>query len=410
MPPKLNVLIVGAGIAGPALAFWLSRCGHLVTVIERSGTLRDSGAQIDLRAQGISVIRSMGLMQTLREHLVDEAGVAHVDAQGRVIATIMANRTGRGAQSVTSEYEIMRGDLVRILYDATKDLDGVSYKFGRTIERFEQDGDGVTVWYSDRNTEKFDVLVGGDGQGSRVRKAILEGSGQPDPLHSLGVSMAYWNIPRTKHDSNIRQVYVVPNRWIFCRSHSPDETQAYFFLRNNAAETKAIPKASLDEQKEFWINNFHGAGWQTSRFIEGMKTAENFYCQEAVQIKSDTWSKGRVVLLGDAAHCPSPLSGMGTTSALVGAYVLAGEICRRSDDLDLAFANYDRTMRPFANEVQKLKPFQIQLMFPSTYLGISILHAIVRLLCWLCVPDLVNRFSKEDKGGWKLPDYPELGA
>lgn len=407
MPP-LRVLIVGAGIAGPTLAFWLSRCGHQITIIERTQTLRASGAQIDLRAQGIPVVKLMGLMPAIREQLVDEAGVAHVDSHGRPFAKVMANTSGRGAQSVTSEYEIMRGDLVRILYDATKDLDGVTYLFGRSVQRFQQDGDGVVVWYDNGETEKFDMLIGADGQGSRIRQAILETSNEPDPVHSLGVSMAYWNIPRTKTDSNVRQVYLVPNRWIFCRSHSPTETQAYFFFRNDAPETKAIPKAPLDEQKEFWINNFRGAGWQTERFIEGLEVADNFYCQEAVQIKTKTWSKGRVVLLGDAAHCPSPLTGMGTTSAFVGAYVLAGEICRHNDNLDLAFANYDRTLRPFVDEIQKMKPFQIQLMFPRSHLGVFIRRVIGRLLCWLRVPDLVNRFSSEEKGGWKLPEYPEL--
>ncbi|KAK9420117.1 putative Oxidoreductase [Seiridium unicorne] len=406
--PTLRILVVGAGVAGPAIAYWLSRCGHQITVIERSSELRALGAQIDLRAQGIPVVKSMGLMPAIRERLVDEVGVAHVDTHGKPIATIMANASGKGGQSATSEYEIMRGDLVRILYNATKDLDGVSYIFGKSVQRFQQDGNGVTVWYEDGEIGHFEVLIGADGQGSRIRKAILQTSNESDPVRSLGVALAYWNIPRSATDSNIRQVYVTPNRWIFRRSHSPTETQAYFFFRDDTPETKAIPKASTEKQKEFWISNFQGAGWQTERFIEGMKTTDNFYCQEAIQIKTKTWSKGRVVLLGDAAHCPSPLTGMGTTSALVGAYVLAGEICRHDNNLDLAFANYDRTLRPFVDEIQKLKPFQIQFMFPRTQFGIFILYLMVRLMCWLRVPDLINRFSNEDKGGWRVPDYSEL--
>ncbi|KAH6655352.1 oxidoreductase [Truncatella angustata] len=407
MPP-LRILIIGAGVAGPSLAFWLARCGHRITITERSPNLRASGAQIDLRAQGITVARMMGLMPYIQRHLVDEAGVAYLDSRGRVIGTIMANRSGRGAQSLTSEYEIMRGDLVNVLYDATKNLDGIDYEFGKTVERFVQEGDGVKVWYDDKTTEKFDVLVGADGQGSRTRKSMQKNSNNEDSVRRLGVYLAYWNISRTKTDSNIRQMYIAPSRWIFCRSHSETDTQAYFFFRDDSDEAKSMTRAPEEEQKQFWTKNFQGLGWQTERFIDGMKTTSDFYCQEAAQIKTNTWSQGRVVLLGDAAHCASPLTGMGTTGAFVGAYVLAGEITRHSQNLDLAFANYDRILRPFVDEIQKLKPLQINIGFPTTQLGVSLLHAFVRLICWLRLPYIIARLFSEVKGGWELPVYAEL--
>ena len=134
-----------------------------------------------------------------------------------------------------------------------------------------------------------------------------------------------------------------------------------------------------------------------------MKTTENFYCQKVVQVRTNIWSKGRVVLLADAAHCPSPMSGMGTTSAFVGAYVLAGEINRNSEDLTQAFANYDETLRPFVNEVQKINPYLLRLGFPKTKFGIAVLHFLFGLLCFLRIPELVSRFSKEEKSGWPLP-------
>ena len=116
---RLKILICGGGCAGPALAFWLARSGHHVTICERFEALRAAGAQIDLRAKSIDVVKRMGLLDIIREKLVDEAGVSLVDSDGIVKATIMANRSGKGAQGPTSEYEIMRGDLVRVLYDAT---------------------------------------------------------------------------------------------------------------------------------------------------------------------------------------------------------------------------------------------------------------------------------------------------
>lgn len=405
---RLKILICGGGCAGPALAYWLARTGHRVVVVERFPAVRATGAQIDLRAQGIEVVKCMGLLDVVRSKRVDEEGVSFVDSQGNVKATVMANKSGKGAQTITSEYEIMRGDLVRILHDATKD--DVEYIFGKTVDSFEQDEKEVVAHFSDGSSDTFDLLVGADGQGSRIRKAILP-SDSPDPYRRLGVHLAYWFIPRTETDDNISKAYHSPGgRVIMHRSHNPTESQVYFMLRDDSKELCDIPRASVEQQKEFWAQRFRDAGWQTEtdRFLEGMKTTDNFYCQEAVQVCTETWHKGRVVLLGDAAHCPSPFTGMGTTSSLVGAYVLAGEINRNTENLAQAFANYDETLRPFVNEIQRFYPFALGLAMPKTQWGISVIHFVVGLLCFLRIPDLAARFSKEERGGWKLPDYPEL--
>jgi 2-polyprenyl-6-methoxyphenol hydroxylase-like FAD-dependent oxidoreductase len=402
----LKVLICGGGCAGPALAYWLARSGHHITIVERFPALRATGAQIDLRAQGIEVIRRMGLLDTIRSKVVDEEGISFVDSQNRTKATILANKSGKGAQSFTSEYEIMRGDLVRILYDATKD--NVEYIFGITVERFEQYEDRVKVHFSDGRTDTFDLLVGADGQGSRIRKAILPPD-SPEPYRRLGVYMAYWFVPRTEVDSNIAMAYhTVGSRAIMSRSHNAMETQAYFSLKDDSEEMRSIPRAPIEQQKEFWAQKFTGAGWQADRFIEGMKTSENFYCQEIVQVRTDTWYKNRVVLLGDAGYCPSPLTGMGTTASFVGAYVLAGEINQNPQNLPKAFSNYQKTLRPFVDEIQTLNPSVLRLRFPQTQLGVYILHFIVGLICFLRLPELAVRFSNENRGGWELPNYPEL--
>ncbi|KAL8992630.1 MAG: hypothetical protein Q9169_006951 [Polycauliona sp. 2 TL-2023] len=406
--PALKILISGGGPAGTALAFWLARSGHSVTIIERYPSLRASGAQIDIRAKGIQVLRRMGLLETIRSKCVDEAGVSIIDTHGNVIGTILANKSGKGAQSLTSEYEIMRGDLVRVLYEATKEYN-VKYIFGQTIERFDQDENekGVTVHFSGGQSSTYDILVGADGQGSRIRKGILPA--HTDSIKRLGLYMAYWFVPRAASDTNIRKTYLVPSGMVMSRTHSPTEGQAYFTLRDDGSdEMQSLPRASTKTQKAFWSQRFQGTGWQTGRLIDGMQSAENFYCQEVVQIHSDTWSKGRVVLLGDAGYCPSPLSGMGTTAAFVGAYVLVGEITRHSEDLRLAFDNYHRKLRPFVEEIQKFNPAKIRFGYPKTQWGIAVVHFIVGLMCFFRIPWLIARLSPEEKAGWRLPDYPEL--
>lgn len=403
---QLKVLICGGGCAGPALAFWLARLGHHVTIVERYPAIRATGAQIDLREQGIDVAKRMKLLDIIRSKRVDEAGMAIVDSENNVVGTMMANTSGKGAQTGTSEYEIMRGDLVRILYDSTKEK--VEYLFGKTVDSFEQDENHVFVKFSDNSSDKFDILVGADGQGSRIRKAI-QPENSPDPYRKLGVHASYWFIPRISTDNNIGTVYhAAEGRMILRRSHSPTESQVYFFLRDESTDASLIHRGSIEQQKEFWTQRFRNAGWHTDRFLEGMKTTENFYSQEIVQVKTDTWHRGRVVLLGDAAHCPSPFTGMGTTTSFVGAYVLAGEISKHSDDIPLAFANYDKVLRPFIIESQRIIVPVVKLLLPETRWGVSLLHWIVWFVSLLRIPELAARFSSEERGGWPLPEYPEL--
>ncbi|MET8685587.1 FAD-dependent monooxygenase [Streptomyces sp. NPDC004732] len=403
---SLRVLIAGGGVAGQALAFWLTRGGHRVTVVERSPGLRASGAQVDLRGQGIEAVARMGLLETVRSQLVDEAGVAFIDSRGRPRATIMANTSGKGRQTLTSEYEIMRGDLVRILNDATKG--DTEYVFGKSVDGFDQDEHHVTAHFSDGTSGDHDLLIGADGQGSRIRRALLPDDF--DPYWRVGIHMAYWFVPRIASDTNIRDTYMVPGgRQIMRRSHNATETQVYFVLREESAEASAIHRAPAEQQQKFWADRFRDAGWQTDRFVEGMKDSPFFYSQEIAQVRTDTWSKGRVALVGDAAHCASPYSGMGISGGLVGAYVLAGEINRHADDLPTALANYDRVLRPFADRIQaEVNPRILRVGMPMSKHAISAFRNVTALACFFHVPDLVARFSKEDRGGdWKLPAYAD---
>ncbi|PKX97017.1 FAD/NAD(P)-binding domain-containing protein [Aspergillus novofumigatus IBT 16806] len=395
----LKILICGGGIAGPALAFWLSKLGHDVTIVERFPCLRASGQQLDLRGPGIQVMKRMGLEDLFRSQGISEVGMQFVDDHGKQKAFYPVNKSGKGLQSFTTDYEIMRGDLCRMLYNLTKDR--VNYIFGVHVERLEQDSDLVRVKFSDGKKDQFDLVVGADGQGSHTRRMML-GPDAPDPFHFLGLYIAYFT------------------RFVFTRRHARDTIQAYLGYCAASEKLENVRKSDIQEQKEVWAQLFADAAWKTPRIIRDMQNdtaANDFYSQKVGQVRLDSWSRGRVVLVGDAAYCPSPATGMGTTSSLTGAYVLAGEIakyCGRlessdgpKDPLFTALNEYDRKFRPFMKEVQTLGPGMPNIVAPETRWGISVMHFILWLAALLGI-DAVAQWFLREKNAWDLPYYEEL--
>ncbi|WP_439657681.1 FAD-dependent oxidoreductase [Lentzea sp. HUAS TT2] len=407
---RMRVLVIGGGVAGTAAAWWLKRAGHEVVVIERYPDLRAAGAQIDLRGQGIEVIERMGLLQAVRDIRVAELGVAFVDHKGVRWGKVMANTSGKGAQTLTSEYELMRGDLVRLLHEAVGD--GVDHRYGMTATRIDQNEVAAVVTFSDGSVESFDLVIGADGQGSRTR-ALVVGDDSPELYRPIGIHMAYWFVPRTAGDDDLRDSYLAGDgRMIMRRSHNATDTQVYFSMWDDSEEATAIHRQSVEEQKRFWAGRYRDAGWQTDRFLDGLRTTEFFYSQQVVQVRADRWSCGRLVLLGDAGYCPSPYSGMGTSLALVGAYVLANSLASHPGDISTALQDYEDTLRPFAEHVQdEVNPKILRAGFPEGRLGIYALLTMSRVLGALRVPEIAARFARSDRGGeWQLPAMATAGV
>jgi len=410
---RLRVLISGGGIAGPALALWLSKLDYDITIVEWFHGLRDAGQQIDLRGQGVQAMKKMGIEQAVRAKVVDEQGMQFVNADGVRQAFISPNKTGKGRQSATSEFEIMRGDLCRILYDRTKA--SVKYVFGTSITSFEQRAADVAVQFSDGTHATFDVVVGADGQNSRTRRMLL-GPDAPDALRAVGLYTSWFTIAQQPGDTNVASIYhAAGRRVLITRRDNPRTMQAYLFTMADGAAMEAALKAGVPEQKDVLAATFRGAGWQAPRIVEGMRAATDFYAQAVGQVRIPAWSRGRVVLLGDAAYCPSPISGLGTSAALVGAYVLAGEMARHRADasdegLFAALKAYESRLRPYIDEAQTVSPWFTRLLFPETQWGIWVIHTVVWLITVLRLDKLGSRLSSDDIGGWKLPDYNELSV
>ncbi|KAI1398902.1 putative monooxygenase [Hypoxylon fuscum] len=414
-PPK--VLIAGAGIGGPALALWLARMGYDITVVERNSALRATGQQIDLRGQGIVIMRLMGIEDAVRAALCHEPGMRVIDHRGKTQAFFPVNTSGKGSQGATSEFEIMRGDLVNILYDATKDLEGVKYIFDCHIEDFTQDqgspGGKVHVTFSDGRQDDYDLLVGADGVGSATRRIML-GPSFPDPRHDLHGHFAFFTAPTREGDSKDWTVCLVPGgKMVMTRKDKPENIRVYFIKFGNC---EALDKAkTLAEQKAAVVEMFQGTeGAQVDRFIQDLKESpltDDLYSAHMHQVRlpEGFWSRGRVVLLGDAAYYP--MGGVGTTAALIGAYVFAGELSKQlkqngqpleTSDIEGAAKEYERTVRPFIQSQLKTPDFPI----PRSRFGIRILHIAVWLFSVLRIDKLLFAWTRpEEQHKLEYPDY-----
>jgi 2-polyprenyl-6-methoxyphenol hydroxylase-like FAD-dependent oxidoreductase len=432
----LNVLIVGAGVCGPALALLLQRSNpkHTITVIERYPSLRTGGQQIDLKAQGITILKRMGLLEELKRHCVNESGMQIVDKNGKSL--MQFGITGAEAKQgstleLTNEFEFMRGDFVKMMYDTSlenrRKLEergekdgGLSYEFNTSITALSQSASSgnVTVIFSTGECKTYDLVVAADGQGSRTRRLAFGQETSKEAFKSLTIHAAYFNIPRLPREDNLARIYWAPGyRGIMTRTGDRPITQVYFFLLNDeqrAAHFRSVHKLPLDEQKKAWNEAIADAGWECPRFLEEMKLAQDFYGTEIGQVKmpDQQLHTGRVVLLGDAGYCPSPFTGNGTTISLIGVYVLTSELARHGNDVDAALKAYDETMKEPIDECQEMSGLGTAMrMAPTSEWGVWV-HNIVlwtlssfkidKLLMWL------TGFMPEGKEAWVLPEYPEL--
>jgi 2-polyprenyl-6-methoxyphenol hydroxylase-like FAD-dependent oxidoreductase len=283
-----------------------------------------------------------------------------------------------------------------------------------SVKSFDQspDSSSVTVHFSDNTSASYDLLVGADGQNSRLRRQML-GADAPSSFHSLGLFAAYFSIPRTPQPDKLMKAMQIPNRRaaITRCDNRADLMQAYLFTMPSTEDgqerLRNILKQDITAQKAALVEDFADvAEWEVPLILQGAKTTPDFYMQEIGQVKTHTWSKGRVVLLGDAAHCPSPMTGMGTTSAFVGAYVLAGELSRSPDDVPRALKNYDTTLRPFVNEIQKISPWALKLIFAKSTTAIWFTQTIMSVASTLRIDKFFQAVLPEERGGWVLPEYP----
>jgi 2-polyprenyl-6-methoxyphenol hydroxylase-like FAD-dependent oxidoreductase len=390
-----TVLISGASIAGPALAYWLNAHGWKTTVVERFDELRDDGQNIDVRGAGREVARRMGIEDAIRDASTGETGTEFVDADGTRVAYFAAGESDSGG--ATAELEVLRGQLSRIIVDRTRD--DTEYVFGDQIVALDDGADGVTVTFANGPARTFDLVVIAEGLRSRTRSMVFPG----DVVRELGFYAAYLTIPREDDDTDLwRWHSAARGRSITLR---PDNVGTIRATLGFLSDVRGLDELDRDGMVTILRRTFADVGWVAPRVLAALDDAP-LYFDAVGQARMPSWSSGRVAVVGDAAYCSSPISGMSTSLALTGAYVLAGELAAHPHRT--AFARYEAIMRPYVDRAQKLPPGAPRIANPRSRAGVAVMNTVLRVAASRAVErvgGLASRLFSPPAGAIDLPTY-----
>ncbi|MEU1996471.1 FAD-dependent monooxygenase [Nocardia gamkensis] len=365
-----RILISGASIAGPTLAYWLVRNGFRPTVVERSPALRPGGNGVDIRGSSVRIAERMGVLPALRERATDIRELTFVDAADRRVAgmsTRIFNADG--------DIEIMRGDLAQVLYEAT--ADDVEFTFGDSIAAITQRPDAVEVTFDSGEQAEFDLVIGADGLHSRTRNLAV--TPEADALHHLGVYFATARVDAGLGRPHAVTLYNTPGKVAgVYRSGAHDGATAFFAFR----EARVLDVDHRDEnaQKALLSTYFDDRAWQVPALLEQATADDGFYFDAVSQVRLPAWSSGRVALVGDAGYCATLLSGAGAALAIEGAHLLATELAAAGGDHRIAFHRYEQALRPTVLRAQRSVRASSSMLIPATGGHIWLRNQLTRLM------------------------------
>lgn len=390
----MKVLISGAGIAGPTLAYWLLKYGHEPTIVELAPRFRTGGYVIDFWGRGYDIAEKMGLIPEIRERGYFVKEVRFVDRDGA--------RTGGFSAEVFSQatrdryVSLRRGDLAAAIYGS---IDGqVEMVFGDSVKSLADDGDGVLVTFAGGSARRFDLVFGADGLHSNLRSLAF---GREDRFEDyLGYKVAAFEIAGYQpRDEDVYMLYTEVGRQVARFSMRDDRTTVLFVYIDDHSATPH----DLVGQKAALHSVFDGDGWEGAQILDALDAADELYFDRVSQIKMDAWTSDRAALLGDAAFCASLLAGEGSALAIIAAYVLAGELDRAQGDHVAAFAAYERLMRPFIAEKQRAAKGFAGAFAPKSRLALFLRNQITKAFH---VPFVANlALGSGLKDNIDLPNY-----
>lgn len=397
----MKILIVGAGIAGPTLAYWLQKTGHEPTLVEQAAELRRGGYVVDFWGTGFEVAERMGIIPQILGHGYRVEEMREVTRTGRRISHLNPLKVIDGA-AAGRYVSIARSDLARIIYDALGD--DVETIFGDTIEDLTDEGERVHVRFRSGTVRDFDLVIGADGLHSRVRELTFGPSSQFE--RSLGVTVAAFQLDGYRpRDENVAITHTTVGAQALRLSLRNDATMFCFTFRNEGP----IVLHDITAQQDLLRACVSGMGWEVPAILERLPDAEAFYMDQASQILMPSWSHGRVALIGDAAACPSLLAGQGSALAMVEAYVLAMALHDAGGDHRVAIDRYQHSLATIVRDKQDAAIGLGAAFAPRNRLGVVIRDAVIGLMGIPLVTRLAVGQSLRDP--IQLPPPPtETGA
>lgn len=344
MASKMRVLISGAGVAGLTTAYWLSRYGYTPTIIERAPELLTGGYKIDVRGSALQVLKMMGIYDAVVADSTHMQGALLVDKNGRTINEMSGDAFGH---RVGEDVEIIRGKLCHIL---KKTIPDIEFIFGDTIQEISELTDSMQVKFKKNKPREFDLVIGADGLHSTVRQLAF--GDESRYLRGLGLYLCVFTIPNYLNLNRLEIQYSEIGKVaaVWSANEERDMKACFGF----SATSSKIDLNNREQQQQVLKKIYNGINWEVPRLLKMMPEATDFYFDAAAQIHMDHWSQGRVVLVGDAGYCASPMSGQGTSLAFIGAYVLAGELATAKGNYKIAFEKYESAMRHYVKVNQEL--------------------------------------------------------
>ena len=397
----MRVLISGSGIAGLTLAYWLKRYGFEPTIVERAPTLPIGGYKIDVRGTALDVLRRMGIYDSVVASSTRMQAAILVDKNGKIIKEMSGDAFGH---RVGDDVEIIRGVFCQILMDQIPE---VEFIFGDNIQEISSSPEGVQVKFQNHNSREFDLVVGADGIHSNVRRLIF--GDETNFLRDLGLYLCVYTVPNFLNLNRVEMQYSELGRVaaVWGASGEPNMKACFGFT----APTNQMVLNNKAQQQQMLKTIYEGIGWEVPRLLTMMTDTPDFYFDSAAQIHMDHWSQDRVALVGDAAYCASPMSGQGNSLALIGAYVLAGELATSKGDYRMALANYEKELRPFVKVNQELGIEASKLMRSQEKnpLRARVLNLLMKMAPGALIQYFINRSTrriKEAANAIVLKNYP----
>ncbi|MFI7699197.1 FAD-dependent monooxygenase [Nonomuraea sp. NPDC049480] len=389
----MRILISGASVAGPALAYWLNRYGFAVTVVERAPALRKTGGHaVDLFRPAMDIVEQMGALDRV---LAEKTGVEHLTMYREGHDKPIELELRRVLTAVSDRHvEIMRDDLSEIFHDAT--CDDVEYVFGDSIASISDDGE---VTFDSGREDRFDLVIGADGLHSNVRRLIFG----PESEFStwIGAYLAVVSVPdHLGLDGRMEGIAGVGRMAAMVAPHM-DDARAVFLFRT--PEQLDYHYRDVARQKELLRERFEGVGWEVPRLLAELDRTPAFYFDSITQLRLDNWSRGRVTLVGDAGHCPGPAVGGSTSLAVVGAYILAGELAAYGGDHTRAYPAYEAEIGDYVRRSRTFAINAARRIVPGTPFELRALAGMVWLIDHLPA-GLTRAAAKISSRGMRLHD------